>query len=94
MPESKRNAFLGAFSKLKQYVLWKWESDTLPGEPSNVKLGKWLPQSDILVSVATLVRPLGYHAYETVFFGGSGCEFHWLIFSDTFYLVDLYGRFG
>ena len=48
MPESKRNAFLGAFSKVKQNVLWKWESDTLPGQPSNVKLGKWLPQSDIL----------------------------------------------
>jgi UDP:flavonoid glycosyltransferase YjiC (YdhE family) len=48
MPESKRNAFLGAFSKLKQRVLWKWESDTLPGQPSNVKIGKWLPQSDIL----------------------------------------------
>jgi len=48
IPESKRNAFLGAFSKLKQRVLWKWESDTLPGQPSNVKTGKWLPQSDIL----------------------------------------------
>jgi hypothetical protein len=48
MPESKRNAFLKAFSKLKQRVLWKWETDTLPGQPRNVKLGKWLPQSDIL----------------------------------------------
>jgi hypothetical protein len=48
MPESKRNAFLGAFSQLKQRVLWKWESDTLPGQLSNVKFGKWLPQSDIL----------------------------------------------
>jgi len=48
MPESKRNAFFGAFSKLKQRVLWKWESDTLPGQLSNVKFGKWLPQSDIL----------------------------------------------
>jgi UDP:flavonoid glycosyltransferase YjiC (YdhE family) len=47
-PESKRNAFLGAFSKLKQRILWKWEGDTLPGQPSNVRLGKWLPQSDIL----------------------------------------------
>jgi hypothetical protein len=47
MPESKRNAFLGAFSKLKPRVLWKRESDTLPGQPSDVKLGKWLPQSDI-----------------------------------------------
>jgi hypothetical protein len=48
MSESKRNAFLGAFSKLKQRVLWKWESDTLPGQVSNVKFGKWLSQSDIL----------------------------------------------
>jgi glucuronosyltransferase len=48
MPESKRDAFLKAFSKLKQQVLWKWETDTLPGQPKNVKLGKWLPQSDIL----------------------------------------------
>ncbi|KDR11536.1 UDP-glucuronosyltransferase 2C1-like isoform X2 [Zootermopsis nevadensis] len=48
MPESKRNAILEAFSKLKQHVLWKWETDTLPGQPKNVRLGKWLPQSDIL----------------------------------------------
>jgi hypothetical protein len=48
MPESKRNAFLEVFSKLKQKVLWKWETDTLPGQPKNVMLGKWLPQSDIL----------------------------------------------
>jgi glucuronosyltransferase len=48
MPESKRNVFLEVFSKLKQNVLWKWEADTLPGQPKNVKLGKWLPQSDIL----------------------------------------------
>jgi hypothetical protein len=48
MPESKMNAFLGAFSKLKQRVLWKWESDTLPRQLSNVKFGKWFSQSDIL----------------------------------------------
>jgi hypothetical protein len=48
MPEEKKQAFLETFSKLKQRVLWKWETDSLPGQPSNVKLGKWLPQSDIL----------------------------------------------
>jgi hypothetical protein len=48
MPEYQRNSFLGAFSKIKQRVFWKWESDTLPGQLSNVKFGKWLPQSDIL----------------------------------------------
>jgi len=48
MPESKVNAFLGAFSKLKQRVLWKWESDTLPRQANNVNFCKWLPQTDIL----------------------------------------------
>jgi glucuronosyltransferase len=48
LPEQKRLAFLEAFSELPQKVLWKWESDVLPGQPSNVKLGKWLPQQDIL----------------------------------------------
>jgi glucuronosyltransferase len=48
MPESMREAFLEAFSQLKQRVLWKWETDLLPGQPSNVKMSKWLPQSDIL----------------------------------------------
>ena len=48
MPESKRIAFLKAFSQVKQRVLWKWEVDTMPDLPENVKLGKWLPQADIL----------------------------------------------
>jgi glucuronosyltransferase len=48
MKNATRNALLQAFSQLKQRVLWKWETDSLPGQPNNVKLGKWLPQSDIL----------------------------------------------
>jgi glucuronosyltransferase len=48
LPETMTKSFLEAFSKLEQKVLWKWETDTLPGQPTNVKLGKWLPQSDIL----------------------------------------------
>lgn len=48
LPKEKREALLRVFSKLKQNVLWKWEDDDLPGQPPNVKLGKWLPQQDIL----------------------------------------------
>jgi glucuronosyltransferase len=48
MKNATINALLQAFSQLKQNVLWKWETDSLPGKPSNVKVGKWLPQSDIL----------------------------------------------
>ncbi|PNF23016.1 hypothetical protein B7P43_G09834, partial [Cryptotermes secundus] len=48
MPEGTIDALIKAFSKVKQRVLWKWETETFPGRPSNVKLGKWLPQADIL----------------------------------------------
>jgi glucuronosyltransferase len=48
MKNATINSLLQAFSRVKERVLWKWETDSLPGKPSNVKLGKWLPQSDIL----------------------------------------------
>ena len=47
-PEEKRNAFLHAFSKLPQRVLWKWEGDELPGKSDNIMIRKWMPQRDIL----------------------------------------------
>ncbi|KAJ8954683.1 hypothetical protein NQ318_011375 [Aromia moschata] len=46
--KKKRDMLLRVFSKLKEKVLWKWEDDILPGQPPNVKLGKWFPQQDIL----------------------------------------------
>jgi glucuronosyltransferase len=48
LPDDKRDAFLQAFSELPQHVLWKWEADTLPGQPKNVQIEKWCPQVDIL----------------------------------------------
>jgi glucuronosyltransferase len=48
LPSEKRDAIIQAFSELPQRVLWKWEADTLPGQPKNVKIAKWLPQFDIL----------------------------------------------
>ncbi|KAJ6646774.1 UDP-glucosyltransferase 2, partial [Pseudolycoriella hygida] len=39
--------FLDKFRSLKQKVLWKFETN-LPNLPDNVKIGKWLPQDDIL----------------------------------------------
>jgi glucuronosyltransferase len=47
-PPQKRDAFIQAFSELPQKVLWKWEGDTLPGQPANVKIVQWLPQMDVL----------------------------------------------
>nr|CAD7201414.1 unnamed protein product [Timema douglasi] len=48
LSEEKRKVFLKAFSTLRCKVFWKWESDHLPGQPSNVVVRKWLPQNDIL----------------------------------------------
>lgn len=48
MPKEKLDMFLNTFKKLKQRVLWKWENENLPGQPSNVMTSKWLPQTDIL----------------------------------------------
>jgi len=47
LPE-KIKMFLGVFGSLKQRVLWKFESDQLSNIPDNVRIEKWLPQSDIL----------------------------------------------
>jgi hypothetical protein len=58
MPEEKVRAFLEAFSELPQKILWKWESDSLPGQPVNVKTGKWLPQQDILGNMAVYDRKI------------------------------------
>ncbi|XP_016952990.1 UDP-glycosyltransferase UGT5 isoform X2 [Drosophila biarmipes] len=44
----KLKIFLEVFAGLKQRVLWKFENETLPGLPANVKVQSWLPQADIL----------------------------------------------
>lgn len=44
----RRDAFVKVFGRLKQKVLWKYENETLPGNPGNIKIGKWIPQRDII----------------------------------------------
>lgn len=40
---------IDCFARLKQRVIWKFDSDTLLEDlPSNVMIRKWLPQNDIL----------------------------------------------
>ncbi|XP_063226038.1 UDP-glycosyltransferase UGT5-like [Bacillus rossius redtenbacheri] len=48
LPAERRQVFLDAFSRLPYRVFWKWESDSLPGQPDNVVVAKWMPQRDIL----------------------------------------------
>lgn len=58
-PEEKRNAFLYAFSKIPQRVLWKWEGDVLPGKSDNIMISKWMPQRDILGKILSFTEILG-----------------------------------
>ncbi|XP_022209992.2 UDP-glycosyltransferase UGT5 [Drosophila obscura] len=48
LPVETREKILRTFASLPQRVLWKFEDDQLPGRPSNVFIGKWFPQPDIL----------------------------------------------
>ncbi|XP_045507004.1 UDP-glucosyltransferase 2-like [Colias croceus] len=41
-------AMTKVLSKLPYDVIWKWETDELPGKSSNIKIYKWLPQADLL----------------------------------------------
>lgn len=59
LPVEKRNSLLKVFGSLKQKVLWKWENDTLPNQPKNVFIRKWMPQRDIL---CMLINP--YHLFH------------------------------
>ncbi|XP_071455782.1 uncharacterized protein [Hetaerina americana] len=48
-PKQTVDAFISAFSQVKQRVLWKWEGERpIPGQPKNVRPEKWLPQQDVL----------------------------------------------
>ncbi|XP_065348445.1 UDP-glycosyltransferase UGT5-like [Cloeon dipterum] len=47
-PEEKRKALVQAFAELPQRILWKWESESIPEQPKNVKVASWMPQQEIL----------------------------------------------
>lgn len=49
LPANVRRAFTGAFGKLPgTLIIWKWENITLENHTSNVILGPWMPQQELL----------------------------------------------
>ncbi|XP_063834076.1 UDP-glucosyltransferase 2-like isoform X1 [Ostrinia nubilalis] len=48
LPPEKIKIMVNVMSKLKYDVLWKWDKDDMEGKSENIKLAKWLPQSDLL----------------------------------------------
>lgn len=47
LPDQSKQAFINAFARIPQRVIWKFE-DSIDGLSDNVLLSKWLPQRDIL----------------------------------------------
>ncbi|XP_022837626.1 UDP-glucuronosyltransferase 2B19-like [Spodoptera litura] len=48
LPQDRVQMMAKVFSQLPYDVLWKWDKDELPGRSKNIKISKWLPQSDLL----------------------------------------------
>lgn len=48
LPKDKRTSLLKAFGSFRQTVLWKWENSTIPDQPKNVHIRKWMQQREIL----------------------------------------------
>lgn len=48
LPPEKIAVLINVFSRLPYNVLWKWDKDVLPGQTSNIKIMKWLPQLAVL----------------------------------------------
>ena len=55
MSESRRKVLISVFGKLKQRVIWKWETESMEDKPDNLLLSSWLPQQDILAHPNTLL---------------------------------------
>lgn len=47
-PKEKLEAFLYAFSKIPQRVIWKWEGDPKGISSDKILADAWMPQKDIL----------------------------------------------
>lgn len=48
LPNSTIKIFINVLKKVKQKVLWKWNSKNLPQLPEHVMVSDWFPQPDIL----------------------------------------------
>ncbi|XP_026735438.1 UDP-glucuronosyltransferase 2B31-like [Trichoplusia ni] len=48
LPPARIQVLVKVLSQLPYDVLWKWNGDELPGRTANIRISKWLPQSDLL----------------------------------------------
>lgn len=72
LPKNELEIILRQLGKLKQKVLFKWESDEKINVPSNIIIRKWFPQADILGNpkCVLFITHGGIHSTgEAVYFG-------------------------
>ncbi|XP_031767087.2 UDP-glycosyltransferase UGT4-like [Galleria mellonella] len=48
LPQEKIKMLANVLSRTPYDVIWKWDKDDFPNRPKNIKIFKWLPQSDLL----------------------------------------------
>lgn len=63
MTKEMIDGVLRAFGRLKQTVLWKFEEDNLRNIPKNVRIMKWLPQTDLLGESPSTAAGVDYLNY-------------------------------
>ncbi|XP_025193839.1 UDP-glucuronosyltransferase 2C1-like [Melanaphis sacchari] len=66
LPNSTIEIFINVLKKVKQKVMWKWDSKNLPQLPSHIMISNWFPQSDILghPNVRLFITHGGVHSLE------------------------------
>lgn len=72
MSPQKRAIFVNVFSRLKQKVIWKYESNDIPDLQKNILLSKYLPQQDLLGhdKIRLFITHCGTGSWEEAIFHG------------------------
>jgi len=72
LPKNEFDIFIRLLGKIKQKVLFKWDSDTEIDFPPNIIVRKWFPQADILghFNCVLFITHGGIHSTEeAIYFG-------------------------
>ena len=57
LPPERLQILVKVLGRVPYDVLWKWNKDELPGKTENMRISKWLPQSDLLSKYFFLLQP-------------------------------------
>lgn len=66
IPEEMILAFIKAFSRLPQRIVWQWNGKVRSDLPKNVLAIPWLPQQDLLGHLFSLFTAIFSQTYSTV----------------------------